>query len=133
LAREAEYHKLLDASQAVIAELGALGAPGPQLEVVYFSYADAKDDQARPLADTYLGVLADQIETVRTVQGGEAAERLPLMIKPTSAARRQTAAAYEDWTALLETPRGRLAVLFGMVSAPSAGMGVYERTHPRQK
>jgi hypothetical protein len=131
LAEEARYHQALHHSQPVLDELEAQGAPADQVQVVYFAFADARDgDEARRLADTYLGVLSDQAAASR-LRHGEAM-RLPELLGPSNQARRRAGAAYEAWTEHLASPRGRLARGLGMVAAPTPGMAVYERRHPRE-
>ncbi|MEQ1502126.1 MAG: hypothetical protein ABMB14_07835 [Myxococcota bacterium] len=130
LTRESDFHRTLDGTQPLLAELAALGAPAEQLEVIYFAYADAKPDEARMMADTYLGVLVDQVEQAQQSNPG-AGERLPMMLAPVNSTRRRTGVAYQRYLELLHTPRGRIAAGLHLVSSPTTGMALYERVHPR--
>ena len=82
------------------------------------------------MADTYLGVLVDQVLDAR-IRRGQSADAVGKLIGPVNTARRQASAAYTQWTDLLASPRGRMATWLGLVSQPSLGMAVYERKHPR--
>lgn len=130
--KEATYLDGLRSTQSLLTELESLGAPSDQLQVVYFAYSDAEGSERRRMADTYLGVLVDQVADAR-MRRGDAAQRLAPLIARNSAARREAANSYRAWLDVLATPRGRMALWFGLVSGPDEGMEIYDRPHPRAK
>ncbi|MEZ4238684.1 MAG: hypothetical protein R3F59_21540 [Myxococcota bacterium] len=131
IASEQAYHQALHNSQPILAQLEAEGAPSDQIQVVYFAFDDAEGDEARRMADTYLGVLVDQSIEARS-RSGSTDNTLTVMLGPANSARRSASEAYREWNRLLDAPSGRLAVLLGLVHRPTLGMSVYERSHPRR-
>ncbi|MEZ4238903.1 MAG: hypothetical protein R3F59_22685 [Myxococcota bacterium] len=130
MSAELTYHEALKDTAPVLDELADQGAPADQVQIVYFAFADARDpDEARRLADTYLGVLTDEVARAHERHPDD--EDLPPLMAPIDEARLHTHAAYARWSALLASPRGRLARAFGLIGAPTPGMGVYARPHPR--
>jgi hypothetical protein len=127
---EVDYFNALRGTEPVLSELEQLGAPSDQIQVVYFSFIDAEGDEARRMADTYLGVLIDQGMEARS-RAGPGANRIPMLLGPANSARRRAGQAYQQWTTLLAAPSGRLALWFGLVQPPTIGMMVYQREHPR--
>lgn len=121
---EDEYHRALEASQPLLAELGSLGSPRDQLEVVYFAFEDASIVEQRHLADQYLGVLIDQVNLV-AVSRGEASTRARKLLMPAIEARGRVSEAYLGWEELRHTPKGQIIDLLMFATPPSPGMELY--------